>query len=51
MKLDTLNRIKEKVGNTLEHTGTEDNLLNRTPMAQALRSTIEKGDLIKLQFL
>jgi hypothetical protein len=37
IKLDTLNLIEEKVGNSLEHIGTGDNFLNRIPMAQALR--------------
>ena len=44
----TLNLIEEKVGNSLEHVGTGDNFLKRTPMAQALRSTIDKWDLMKL---
>ena len=48
-KPDTLNLIKEKVGKSLEHMGTGENFLNRTPMAYALRSTIDKWDLIKLQ--
>jgi hypothetical protein len=39
------------VGNSLEHIGKGDNFLNRTPMAQALRSTIDKYDLMKLQSL
>ena len=30
-KPDTLNLIEEKVRNTLEHIGTGDNFLNRTP--------------------
>ena len=29
--------------------GTEENFLNRTPMAYAIRSTIDKWDLIRLQ--
>jgi len=29
--------------------GTEEDFLNKTPMASALRSRINKGDLIKLQ--
>jgi hypothetical protein len=29
--------------------GTEENFLNRTPMAYALRSTIDKWDFIELQ--
>jgi hypothetical protein len=37
------------VGNCLEHIGTGDNFLNRTPTAQALRSTIDKWDLVKLK--
>ena len=37
------------MGNCLEHIGTGDNFLNRTPTAQTLRSTINKWDLIKLK--
>ena len=48
---DTLNRIKEEVGNTLECIGTGDNFLNRTPMAQALRPTIDKWNLMEVQKL
>jgi hypothetical protein len=44
-----LNLTEEKVGKNLEHMGTGGNFLNRTPMAYALRSTIDKWDLIKLQ--
>jgi phage-related protein len=46
---DTLKFIEEKVGKSLEHMGTGENFLNRTPMAYALRSRIDKWDLIKLQ--
>jgi hypothetical protein len=46
--LDTLNLIEEKVGKNLELIGTGVNFLNRTPMAHALRSTIDKQDLMKL---
>ena len=42
IKLDALNFTEEKVGNSLEWIGTGDNFLNRIPMAQALRSTIDK---------
>lgn len=42
IKLDTLNLIEEKAGNSLEHIGTRNNFLNRTPTTQALRSTIDK---------
>ena len=44
-----LNLTEEKVGNALEHIGTGDTFLNRTPMAQALRSTNDKGDFTKLK--
>ena len=37
------------MGNNLEHIGTGDNFLNRTPTAQPLRSAINKWDLMKLQ--
>lgn len=37
---DIVNPMEEKVGNCLECLG--NNNLNRTPMAQALRSTINK---------
>ena len=47
IKRDTLNLIEEKVGNSLQHIGMEDNFLNRTPVLQALRSTINKWDLMK----
>jgi hypothetical protein len=49
IKLDTLSLRKEKVGNILEPVGIENNFLNRTPTAQALRSIISKWDLMKLE--
>jgi hypothetical protein len=48
IKPDTLNLIEEKVGKSLELIGTGGNFLNRTPMAHALRSRIDKWDLINL---
>jgi hypothetical protein len=48
-KTDTLQLIEEKVGKSFEHICVGENLLNRTPMAYALRSTIDKWVLIKLQ--
>ena len=36
-------------GNSLKVLGIGDNFLKRTPMAQALRSTTDKWNLIKLQ--
>ena len=49
IKPDTLKLIEEKLGKHLEHMGTGKNFLNKTPMAYALRSRINKWDLIKLQ--
>ena len=49
IKPETLNLIEEKVRNSLELIGTGENFLNRTPMAQALRHTIDKWDLMKLK--
>jgi hypothetical protein len=49
IKPDTLNLIEEKVGKSLQHIGTGGNFLNRTPMTQALRSTIDKWELMKLK--
>ena len=48
IKPDTLNLIEKKVGNTLECINSGDNFLNKTPMAQVLRSIIGKWDIIKL---
>jgi hypothetical protein len=45
----TLKLIDEKVGKSLKQMGTGDIFLNRTPMTYALRSRIDKWDLIKLQ--
>ena len=41
--------LEEIVGKTLEHIGTGENFLNRTPMSFALRSRIDKWDLMRLQ--
>jgi len=45
----TLKLIEGKVGKRLEHMDTGEKFLNRTPMASALRSRVDKWDLIKLQ--
>jgi hypothetical protein len=42
IKPDTLTLIKEKVGNSLELIGTGGNFRNRTPIAHAIRSRIDK---------
>jgi len=49
IKPDTLKLIEEEVGKNLEHIGTGENFLNKTPIAYALRSRIDKWDLINLQ--
>jgi hypothetical protein len=46
---ETLKLIEEKVGKSLEDMGTGEIFLNRTAMACAVRSRIDKWDLIKLQ--
>ena len=42
IKPDTLKLIEEKMGKSLEHMGTGENFLKRTPMAYAMRSRINK---------
>jgi hypothetical protein len=48
-QLDTLKLTEEKVERSLEYMGTGGKFLKRTPMAYALRSRIDKWNLIKLQ--
>jgi hypothetical protein len=45
----TLKLIDEKVGKSLKDMGTGEKLLNRIAMTCAVRSRIDKWDLIKLQ--
>jgi hypothetical protein len=49
IKLNTLNKIEEKVGKSLKLIGTGENFLNKNPMAHALKSRIDKWDLMKLE--
>jgi hypothetical protein len=49
IKSETLKLIEEKVGKSLEDICTGEKFLNRTAMACALRSRIDKWDLMKLQ--
>jgi hypothetical protein len=49
LKPETLNLTEEKVGQSLENMGTGEKFLNRTAMACAVRSRIDKSDHIKLQ--
>jgi len=41
IKPDRVKLIEEKMGKHLEHVGTGENFLNKTPMAYALRSGID----------
>jgi hypothetical protein len=47
--IETLKLIEEKVGKSLRDMGTGEKFLNRTAMACAVRSRINKWELIKLQ--
>jgi hypothetical protein len=49
IKPDRLKLIEENMGKILEHMGTGGKFLNRTSMAYAVRSRINKWDLIKGQ--
>jgi hypothetical protein len=49
IKPDMLNLIEENVGKNPKHMGTGEIFLNKMPMTQALRSTIDKWDLMKLK--
>jgi hypothetical protein len=48
-KSDTLCLVELNMGNSLELVGAEDNFLIRTPMAEALRSKVNKQDIMKLE--
>jgi hypothetical protein len=49
IKPDSLVLIEEKVGKSLKHISRGNYFLNRTAMAQSLRSPIYKWNLIKLE--
>ena len=49
MKPDTLNLIEKKIGRASSTWAQKNIFLNRTPVAYALKSSIEKWDFIKLQ--
>jgi hypothetical protein len=49
IKPETLKKLQEIEGNTLELTGTGKDFLNRTQKAQYLRETMKKWDCIKLK--
>jgi hypothetical protein len=48
VKPDTLKLIEEKMRKCLQHMSTGEKFLSRTPMTYALRTKIDKWDLIKL---
>jgi hypothetical protein len=48
IKPDKLTLIEKKVVKSLNHIGTGENFLNRTPIVYTLRSRIDKWDLTKL---
>jgi hypothetical protein len=48
-KPERVELIEDKVGKSLEDIGTGEQFLNRTAMAYAVRSRIDKWDIIKLQ--
>jgi hypothetical protein len=48
-KPETVRLIEEKVGKSLEDMGTGRKFLNKTAIACAVKSRIDKWDLIKLQ--
>ena len=45
----TLNLIEEKVGNSLQDIGTGGHFLSRTPVAQTIKESMNKWDLLKLR--
>ena len=49
IKPETLKLIEKRVGKGLKDMGTGENVLNRIAMTCAVRSRIDKWDLIKLQ--
>jgi hypothetical protein len=51
IKPDTPKLLEEKMGKSLELIGTGGNFLHITPIAQVLRSKIDKWDLMKLKKL
>lgn len=51
IKLDALNLREVTIDNCLEQIAIGDNFLNKIPITQTLRLTINKWNLIKLQSL
>ena len=49
INLTTLNLTEEKVGSSLQHMSTGDHFLHITLVAQTIRVTLNKWDLLKLR--
>jgi hypothetical protein len=49
IKPDTLNLIEQRAGNSFECIDTGENIVNRTQTSLALRSTVNKWDIMKLK--
>jgi hypothetical protein len=49
IKQNSLNLSKEKMKDSIECIGIGDTFQNRTPIAQAIMSTVNKWDLMKLR--
>ena len=47
INLTTLNLTEDKVGSSLQHMDTGDLFINITPVAQTIRTKINKWDLLK----
>jgi hypothetical protein len=49
IRLETLNLVQERAGNTLDAIGIGKDFLNRTPAAKQLRERMDKWDYVKLK--
>ena len=49
INLTTLKQIEEEVGSSLQDIGTGDHFLGRIPVAQTIRESMNKWDLLKLR--
>jgi hypothetical protein len=49
VRFKAMKLIQEKIGNTVDHKGTDNNFTNGTPIAEQLRESIDKWDCMKLK--
>jgi hypothetical protein len=49
IKLEALKILQQTIGKTLQSTGTGNNILNRVPIAQEIRSRTNKWDSTRLK--